>query len=128
MREFKKISNWRFWIWMPILAWGVPLLFNSLPSGFKQYKLVLSLFLINMIFSIFVGIYLRKHGSFWMLLPVWPIIFAIGVIFGLNALSYGFFLALTYLIIELFAYTSGQEEEVDVEQQIPIDGGIKEVK
>ncbi|MDR3241373.1 MAG: hypothetical protein LBT37_04300 [Lactobacillaceae bacterium] len=128
MREFKKIASWQFWIMMPIFGWLIPWIFNEMPSGIKSYKLVVSLFILNMLFSVYVGAYLRKHGSFWYLLPIWPIIFAIGVAFGLNSILYGFFLALAYLIIELFAYTPGQEEEIDIEKQIPVDGGIKEVK
>ena len=40
---------------------------------------------------------------------------------------YGYYLALLYLILEVFAFTSGQEEEFDIDKQIPVDGGFSEV-
>jgi hypothetical protein len=45
----------------------------------------------------------------------------------INSAFYGYYLAILYLIIEIFAFTSGQEEELDFEKQIPVDGGFREV-
>ena len=40
---------------------------------------------------------------------------------------YGYYLAALYFVIELFAFTRGQEEEVDIEDQTPVDGGFREI-
>ncbi len=40
---------------------------------------------------------------------------------------YGYYLALAYLVIELFAFTRGQEKEIDIEAQLPVDGGMQDL-
>lgn len=128
MYELKKIADWKFWILMPIIGLLIPFAIKNLSGNIKILGIITTLFIINIIFSIFVGIYLRRHGSFWYLLIMWPLIFWVGVFLSLFPSTYGYYFGLVYLIIELFAYTMGQEAEVDIDAQIPIDGGIKGVK
>lgn len=128
MHEFKKIADWKFWVLMPVFGLLIPFAIKELTGNLKTLGVIISLFIINIIFSVFVGIYLRRHGSFWYLLIIWPLIFCLGVVLNLFPDAYGYYFGIVYLIIELYAYTMGQESEVDIDDQIPIDGGIKEVK
>ncbi|MDR3190451.1 MAG: hypothetical protein LBT80_04510 [Lactobacillaceae bacterium] len=125
MTRMNEIFNWKFWIWQPLLGIVLPLIINLLPGSWFTFKVVVAIFAVNMVLSVIVGMYLRKHGSFWILLIVWPLIFLISVWLHINSANYGYYMALTYLVIELFAFTRGQEEEIDVDEQLPIDGGMK---
>lgn len=126
MKKFNKIFDWRFWILMPILGILLPYIVNKTALT-VNFKIIFSLFIVNMLFSVLAGIFLRKTGSNWALLLVWPIVYLISVWLQINSAFYGYYLAVLYLVIEIFAFTSGQEEELDVEKQIPVDGGFREV-
>ena len=126
MKRLKEAFDWRFWVWVPILALLVPFVINKTALS-VNFKIVFSLFIVNMIFSIIAGAFLRTHGAFWYLLFIWPIFFLASIWLGLNSHMYGYYLAALYFVIELFAFTRGQEEEVDVENQIPVDGGFREI-
>ncbi|WP_242050807.1 hypothetical protein [Weissella confusa] len=69
---------------------------------------------------------MRKRGAFWYLMFVWPLVFLVSVWLQLNSAMYGYYLAALYFVIELFAFTRGQEE-VDIEDQTPVDGGFREI-
>ncbi|MGZ9842901.1 hypothetical protein ACXN5V_07710 [Weissella confusa] len=126
MKRLKEAWDWRFWIWMPILGWLVPFAINESPLT-ANVKIIFSLFVANMIFSAVAGAFLRKRGAFWYLMFVWPLVFLVSVWLQLNSPMYGYYLAALYFVIELFAFTRGQEEEVDIEDQIPVDGGFREI-
>ena len=126
MKRFNKTFDWRFWILMPILGILFPYVIN-LTKLTANFKIIVLLFIVNMIFSVIAGRFLRHTGACWVLLLVWPIVFLISVWLHINSMFYGYYLALLYLILEVFAFTSGQEEELDIDKQIPVDGGFSEV-
>ena len=126
MKKINKTFDWRFWILMPIFGLLLPYIANKTILT-VNFKIIFSLFIVNMLFSVLAGIFLRKTGSNWALLLVWPIVYLISVWLQINSAFYGYYLATLYLVIEIFAFTSGQEEELDVEKQIPVDGGFREV-
>lgn len=53
--------------------------------------------------------------------------FAIGVAFGLVPALYGYALAGMYLVIELLAFYTGQQNDKDLENQIPIENGFQSI-
>lgn len=126
MSRIKEALDWRFWIWVPVLSLLVPYVINEVSFLNAQFKIVFVFFILNLAFSVYAGRYLRHHGAFWYLLAVWPLFFVLSVIFKLNSSTYGYYLALVYLIVEAFAFTSGQVDEIDIADQIPVDGGFKE--
>ena len=126
MSRLKEALDWRFWIWQPILALLVPYLVNQVKLLNTNFKIIVVFFIINLIYSVYAGAYLRKNGAFWYLLLVWPILFLISVWLLINSRQYGYYLAALYLIVELFAFTRGQQKEIDVSDQIPIEGGFKQ--
>lgn len=125
MSRLKDVFDWRFWIWQPILAFLLPFLIDQIHFLGTNFKIIGLLFIINSAFSVFVGLYLRSHGSFWYLLIVWPLIFALATWLGFNESLYGYFFAILYFVIGIFSYTHGQTEEIDYNDQIPVDGGFK---
>ncbi|WP_373773769.1 hypothetical protein [Weissella soli] len=127
MKRISEVLSWKFWIWLPVVGILLPLIFNLLPGDWVNVKLMVALFIVNMLFSIYVGNFLRRHGAFSILLIVWPVIFLISVWLGINSKMYGYYLALAYLVIELFAFTRGQEKEIDIEAQLPVDGGMQDL-
>ena len=127
MKRLKEALDWRFWIWVPILSLLVPYLINESSVLNVNFKIIFSFFIVNIIFSIIAGAFLRRHGAFWYLLFVWPLFFIFSIWLVINSHMYGYYLAALYFVIELFAFTRGQEEEIDIEDQIPVDGGYREV-
>jgi|GEM_PF-2011328 len=127
MKRLKEALDWRFWIWVPILSLLVPYLINESSVLNVNFKIIFSLFIVNIIFSVIAGAFLRRHGAFWYLLFVWPLFFIFSIWFVINSHMYGYYLAALYFVVELFAFTRGQEEEIDIEDQIPVDGGYREV-
>ncbi len=127
MKRISEVLSWKFWIWLPVVGILLPLIFNLLPGDWVNVKLMVALFIVNMLFSIYVGNFLPRHGAFSILLIVWPVIFLISVWLGINSKMYGYYLALAYLVIELFAFTRGQEKEIDIEAQLPVDGGMQDL-
>lgn len=127
MRELRKVLNWKFWGMMLIFGLLIPWVFKQGGSSAQPYSVIISLFILNSIFSVYAGSFLRKNGSFWYLLIVWPLIFLFSVWLGYVPAIYGYSFAVLYFVLSIFAYTAGQEDDVDIEKQIPIDGGIKDV-
>lgn len=127
MKRLKEALDGRFWIWVPILSLLVPYLINESSVLNVNFKIIFSFFIVNIIFSIIAGVFLRRHGAFWYLLFVWPLFFIFSIWLVINSHMYGYYLAALYFVIELFAFTRGQEEEIDIEDQIPVDGGYREV-
>jgi hypothetical protein len=126
MTRLKNALDWRFWIWVPVLALLVPFAINEITFLNTNVKIIVSFFLLNGGFSIYAGRFMRQHGAFQYLLLIWPLFFLVSIWLRINSAMYGYYLALLYLVIELFAFTAGQKEEISIEDQIPVDGGFKE--
>lgn len=125
MSRMKGSLDWRVWIWALILAFLLPYLSNELSIITVNFKIIVLMFIVNSIYSVVVGLFLRRHGAFWYLLLVWPALFALGTLLHLNSRDYGYFFAVLYLVIGVIAFTHGQTDDVDFEDQIPVDGGFK---
>ncbi len=55
MKRISEVLSWKFWIWLPVVGILLPLIFNLLPGDWVNVKLMVALFIVNMLFSIYVG-------------------------------------------------------------------------
>ncbi|MDR0898861.1 MAG: hypothetical protein LBM27_00725 [Lactobacillaceae bacterium] len=97
---------------------------------------VLVFFLVYGAFSYFIGTFIKKHGLNKIFAILFPLefvltIFVFGIIkWSLVSALYGYFFALFFLVVTVFALLPNSQDESDkeIEKQIPIDGGIKDLE
>lgn len=79
----------------------MPILFNLFNLG-RTNRIVYLFFVINIIFSVFMGWFVKKYSLAFYNLVIFPIIFVISVFAKYG--RYGYFLADIYLILSILVY------------------------
>lgn len=126
MRNIIMLKDWTFWLVLAIFAFGIPFVIDFFNFS-DLLKIIGFYFIVNSLFSIGLSLYVRRRGAFIGIVIIWPIMFAIAVAFGLVPALYGYALAGMYLVIELLAFYTGQQNDKDLENQIPIENGFQSV-
>ncbi|WP_057788431.1 hypothetical protein [Weissella minor] len=126
MRNIIMLKDWTFWLVLAIFAFGIPFVIDFFNFS-DLLKIIGFYFIVNSLFSIGLSLYVRRRGAFIGIVIIWPIMFAIGVAFGLVPALYGYALAGMYLVIELLAFYTGQQNDKDLENQIPIENGFQSI-
>lgn len=127
MSYTRMLKYWPFLVLNLLFAFGIPFVVKM--SHVATLANVLGiLFLVNGLFSIYLGLYIKRRGAFKVMILVWPILFAIAVWFGLEPSLYGYAFAAMYFVIESLAFFVGQQNDLDYEEQIPIDEGYHSLK
>ncbi|RRG18029.1 hypothetical protein D3P96_05050 [Weissella viridescens] len=123
----KMLKYWPFLVLNLLFAFGIPLVVKVSHIA-TLVNVIGILFIVNGLFSIYIGRYIKRRGAFKVMLLVWPLLFAIAVWLGLEPSLYGYAFTAMYLIIECLAFFVGQSNDLDYEQQIPIDEGYHGIK
>lgn len=127
-------KRYLFWFILSVLLsiFG-PLFFRlNFLDGFRRIVILLGLIFGG--FSLYSGFYFRRYGlKFWGIF-IFPLTFSTinllwRVLFGGSLVSrnYAYFFAAFYLVLSLFTFVSDADDS-DSHNDMPIDGGFKEVK
>ncbi|APX72769.1 hypothetical protein M5C72_06600 [Companilactobacillus allii] len=84
-----------------VLVFIMPILFNLFNLG-RTNRIVWLFFVINVIFSGFIGWFTRKYQLSFFNLAIFPVIFVISVFVKYG--RYGYFLAGIYLVLSILLY------------------------
>lgn len=111
----------------------LPLIFKLI--GLSSLMKIIILFVVYGIFSLFTGKYVRRYGLKQIDLFIFPIIYVVFVAFfslinfGLFSYVYGIYFALYFVVLSFFAYqTNDNTTDKKIDEQIPVDGGIKNLE
>jgi hypothetical protein len=99
--EVKKSKTTYIALLSIVLVFLMPIIFNLFHLG-RSNRIIFLFFIINILFSGFIGWFAKKYSMSFYNLVIFPIIFVVSVFAKYG--RYGYFLAGIYLVISILIY------------------------
>ena len=99
--EVKKSKTTYIALLSTVLVFLMPIIFNLFHLG-RSNRIIFLFFIINIVFSGFIGWFAKKYSMSFYNLVIFPIIFVVSVFAKYG--RYGYFLAGIYLVISILIY------------------------